>query len=487
MEQEGVSLIERIRQLEKLARQLEPGAGKRDEVRRRVIDYCEHFLNHLDRIPAFVRGSSAITDFPIGEEPLNVDLALRLLRQHIDQPGLNPASAGHLGYIPGGGLYYSALGDYLADVFNRYAGVHFTGPGAAALEQHLVRWMADLFGYPGEAAGTLTSGGSVSNLMAVMVARDAAGLKSRDVDRAVIYMTHQAHHSIDKALRLAGLREAIIRRVPMDERWRMKADDLDRLIIMDKTNRLLPLMVVASAGTTDTGAVDPLADLARICRKHELWFHVDAAYGGFYILTQEGKNLLAGIEQSDSITVDPHKGLFLPYGTGALLVRRGELLKRSFSSQAAYLQDATAGESPADYSIELTRPFRGLRLWLPLMLHGLKPFRACLEEKLLLARYFEQQVRQLGFETGGPPQLSVVVYRYAGKGLDANSFNQRLVHAVHEDGRVFVSSTRINQQIYLRAAILSFRTHIKTIDLLLQVLEEQKQKVLAALAAVTQS
>lgn len=481
MEASAVALQEQILQLEKQARLLEPTAGKRDEVRKKVIDYGEYFLNHLENLPAFVSGTdgSGLLSFPVQEEPRAVELVLKLLRQHVDQPGLNPASGGHLGYIPGGGLYYSALGDYLADVFNRYAGVYFTGPGAVQLERQLVHWMTQLFGLPATAGGTLTSGGSISNLMAVICARDASGLKSRDVERAVIYVTEQVHHSVDKAVRMAGLREAIVRRVPMDEHWRMQADALDRLIVMDKTNRLAPLLVVASAGTTDTGAVDPLADIARVCRKHELWLHTDAAYGGFFQLTEEGKALLQGIEYSDSITVDPHKGLFLPYGTGALLVRNEEMLLRSFRSHAAYLQDAEhKGPSPADSSPELTRPFRGLRLWLPLMLHGLKPFRACLQEKLLLARYFYEEVRKIGFDAQ-PPQLSVVAFRLVPAG-DANAFNQQLVQALHHDGRVFVSSTRLNGQVFLRAAILSFRTHLKTIQQLLGLLEENSKKLMAS-------
>src|SRR6185295_5947182 len=174
-----------------------------------------------------------------------------------------------------------------------------------------------------------------------------------------------------------------IRYVPMDERYRMNAESLEAMIMTDKKNRLVPFLVIASAGTTDVGAVDPLEEIGAIAKKHELWYHIDAAYGGFFNLTREGKQKLKGIELSDSLVVDPHKGLFLPYGTGVILVKDKSVLQQSHSYQASYMQDAVnASEelSPADLSPELTKHFRGLRFWLPLQLHGLKPFRACLEE-----------------------------------------------------------------------------------------------------------
>ncbi len=465
--------------LEKQARLLDPPAGKREEIRKKVIDYAEHFLNRIDNLPAFIDppADRFPDSFPLSEEGVSVDVLLNLLRQQVDQIGLNPASGGHLGYIPGGGLYASALGDFLADVFNRYAGISFTGPGAVRLEHRLLRWMADLFGYPATALGNLTSGGSMANLMAVVCARDASGIKARDTDRAVVYLTEHAHHSIEKALRIVGLREAIVRRVPMDDRFRMDAQQLDRMIITDKTSRLYPLMVVGTAGTTDLGAIDPLQDIGQVCKKHNLWFHVDAAYGGFFILTDEGKEKLKGIESSHSLTVDPHKGLFLPYGTGALLVRQGEWLHKAFSGTARYLNDMGQSEvSPADLSPELTKPFRGLRLWLPLLLHGLRPFRACLQEKLLLARYLHAELPHAGFETICTPELSVVAFRMP-HAEQASELNQQLANALRREGKVFVSTTQINNTIVLRAAILSFRTHLRTIDSLLQSLKRQVAQI----------
>lgn len=470
---------DQLLQLEKISRQLEPLPADRETMRKSVDEYAFQFLNHIENIRAYqaINGEDAgLSLHEFGEEPVKLQALLDLLKKHVDHPGLNPASGGHLGYIPGGGIYVSALGDYLADVFNRYAGVYFAGPGAVRMENMIIRWIAGLMGYPADAGGNLTSGGSMANLIGIVCARDAAGIKARDFEKAVIYITRQVHHSVDKAIRIAGLKECIIRHVPMDDHYRMSAADLDRMITVDKTHRLHPLMVIASAGTTDTGAIDPLDEIGRIAKKHELWYHVDAAYGGFFMLTDEGKEKLKGIEMSDSLIVDPHKGLFLPYGTGVVLVKDAKRLQQSHIYSANYMQDAASATdeiSPADVSPELTKHFRGLRMWLPLMLHGLRPFRACLEEKLLLAKYFHREIKNLGFEAGPEPELSVVTYRYNPKHGDANEFNKRLVEEVQKDGRVFISSTLIDGKFILRAAILAFRTHLKTIDTLLTVLKEK--------------
>lgn len=362
----------------------------------------------------------------------------------------------------------------MAAVSNRYAGVRFASPGAAEMERVLLAWMAELVGYPATASGHLASGGSIANLTAIVAARDATRLSPRDFDRAVVYTSDDAHHSIDKALHVAGLSSGRLVRVEHDDRRRMRPDALEAAVERDRASGLCPWLVVAAAGTTNVGAVDPLQEIAEVCERHELWLHVDAAYGGFFALLDECRPLLAGMERADSLVLDPHKGLFLPYGTGAVLVREGDALRRAFSSSAAYMQDARAGsdasDSPADLSPELTKHWRGLRLWLPLMLFGLAPFRSCLREKRLLARYFHEQVQGLGFEVGPEPDLSVVTYRFVPKRGDADAFNRALLDHVLSDGRVFVSSTTLDGRFMLRLAVLNFRTHLDVIDEFLDIL-----------------
>ena len=237
--------------------------------------------------------------------------------------------------------------------------------------------------------------------------------------------------------------------------------------------------------------LDYLVELARegttpsdIAERHNLWYHVDAAYGGFFILCDALRRTFDGIGQADSVVMDPHKGLFLPYGCGAVLVKDRSLLGKAHYYQANYMQDVAVSEdeySPADHSPELTRHYRGLRLWLPLKLFGLKPFRACLEEKLHLARYFHTQIQRLdGFEAGPEPDLSVVTYRYIPKKGDANEFNRRIIEEVHKDGRVFLSSTMLDGKFTLRLAVLAFRTHLDTINTALDVLEQAVKRIEAS-------
>ncbi|MBL7848857.1 MAG: aminotransferase class V-fold PLP-dependent enzyme [Cyclobacteriaceae bacterium] len=478
-----MSLGRKIAQVERLARQLEPSAATRKKVRQEVVDYSEDFLEKLAKGKAYEAHSDrglGLLKSPISDKPTPISKVLKLLKKSVDFPALNPASGGHLGYIPGGGVYYAALGDYMADVTNRYAGVFYAGPGAVRMENMLIRWVAGLVGYPISAGGNLTSGGSIANLIGICTARDAKGVTADRVKRSVIYLTRQAHHSVEKAIRIAGLKECIHRYVPMDESYRMDAGELKNLIEADMRNQLTPFLLVGSAGTTDTGSVDPLLEIGALARKHGLWFHVDAAYGGFFVLTREGKSKLKGMELSDSLVIDPHKGLFLPYGVGVVLVRNQKAMNATHYYQANYMQDALEAmeePSPADLSPELTKHFRGLRMWLPLKLLGVRPFRACLEEKMLLAKYFHAEVQKLGFETGPPPELSVVTYRYVPSKGSADLFNKKLLKAVQEDGRVFISSTLLNGQFILRFACLSFRTHRETVDTLLSVLQREVKRL----------
>jgi len=476
-----LDIIEKIRQLECAARQLDPTGAQRRALLAEVGEYAETFLAALPQAKTYTRdsGHNGFADYPLQDAPTEISELLQFFRREVDTTGILPASGGQMGYIPGGGLFPSALGDFLADVSNRYSGVSFAGPGAARMEGALVQWMCELVGYPGNAAGDLTSGGSMATLSALVVARDAHDIGPAEIPDACIYLTRQAHHCIDTALHVAGLGSVLKRIVPMDAHYRLAVPALERLIEEDLERGLKPWLVVGSAGTTDTGAIDPITGLAEVAAKHKLWFHLDAAYGGFFLLCEEGRQRLQGIERADSIVMDPHKGLGIPYGSGAVLVKQGALLAESFSYYADYMQDAKrpghdpdTDYAPADYSAELTRPFRGPRMWFPLKLFGLAPFRAALAEKIWLARYFYEKISGLeGFQTGPYPDLSIVTFRFLPRHVDANEFNRRLLAAVHEDGRVFITSTLIDGVFTLRLAVLNFRTHLATVDYLLELLQ----------------
>lgn len=484
-------MYKQLKELEIEARKLESDAKERTKLLQKAGNYSNSFINNISNYPAYVDSQNmgrGIHSLPFEEKSKNIDTLLNVLELDVDTPGLNPTSGKHAGYIPGGGIYPSAIADYLAAVTNRYAGVFFSAPGAVRLENMCIRWMNDLIGYPEGAAGNLTSGGSIANLIGLVAARDNANIKAKDFERTVIYTTNQVHHCVRKAIKFAGLDDAILRNIPMDENFRMKAEKLKKQIETDRVEKLIPLVVFASAGTTDLGAVDPLERIADITEKEKIWFHVDAAYGGFFLLTEHGKKKLAGIDRADSITIDPHKGLFLPYGSGALLVKDGKKLYKSQHMTANYMQDtskATGEISPADLSPELSKHFRGLRMWLPLQYFGIKPFRAALKEKLLLTRYFFKEVQKINnIEVGPEPELSIMYFRYVPEKGDPDQFNRRLVDEIHKDGRIFLSSTQLRGNFYLRLAILNFRTHRTDVDLILSILHE-KIKIIAELSSIT--
>lgn len=460
----------RLAGLRRAAEPLEPKAAERASLAAAAAAHAERFVAGLADGPAYRPWPSdpPAIDFPEEERPLEETLAF--LDRWVDRPGIATASPRFMGYVPGGGLFHAAIGDFLAAASNKYAGFAPAAPGAVRLENAMVGWLAEAIGFPAGSAGTLTSGGSLANLTALVAAREA---KDEEGGGAV-YLSATAHHCIDKALRIAGRARAPRRRIATDDRHRMRADALAEALERDRADGIRPWLVVASAGTVDTGAVDPLDDIADLCGRHGAWFHVDGAYGGLFRLCEEGRQALRGIERADTVALDPHKTLFLPYGTGAVVARDGRVLLDAFSASADYIQpfgDGDVGPSPGDLSPELTRHFRALRLWLPLRLAGVGAFRAAQSEKIALARYFHRRLsEEPGWETGAAPDLSITAFRYRPERGEADEFNRRLLRRLQDEGRVFLSGTRIGGADWLRCAILSFRTHLEHVDETLEAL-----------------
>lgn len=480
MQTDPEQLPKEIRSLEKKAARLEPDGHERDKMLALTSEYIKEFMNDLPTLPVFNKDPGegiGLADYPISEQPESLETLLEIFHEQVVTPGLNPAHPGHLGYIPGSGLFVSALGDLLAAVTNRYSGIYAACPGAARMENMVIQWFAKAVGYPENAAGDLTSGGSIANLSAIVAARDAKGLKANDFSKAVIYLCDHTHHCVEKAVRTAGLGESVIRRIPVDDHFRMIPKALEEQIKSDQADQLLPWLLVASAGTTDTGSVDPLQKLSAICRQYGLWFHVDGAYGASFILCESGQKKLKGIHLSDSLTMDPHKGLFSPFGTGILLVKNAVDLHRPYRYQANYLQDENVlaelhEVSAAEISPELTRHFRGMRVWLALKYAGQASFSAALEEKIRLAQYAWHRLQQIdGIETGPFPDLSIVFFRAVPKTEDPEAFNRKLLEKIVRDGKVYMSSTLINNKFMLRIAVLSFRTHLEKIEQALTIIE----------------
>jgi len=421
---------------------------------------------------------------PAPEEGASLEEILRTVDAGA-RKSFTTAGPGYLAYIPGGGLWSAALADFVAAALNRYVGVWEAAPVLAQIEALAVRWMADLFGFPAEARGILTSGGSLSNFSAVVTARRA--LLGERFQDGTLYASDQVHNSVVKAAVLAGFPRDNVRLVPADDDLRLDVAALREAVASDRRAGFRPALVVASAGTTNTGAIDPIAGIADLARDQGMWLHVDGAYGGFFQLTERGRAAFAGIERADSITLDPHKAMFLPYGTGCLLVRDGALLRAAHEAHhGEYLQDLALEEeipSFTNYSPELSRDFRGLRVWLPIKLHGLAAFREALDEKLDLTGLLHDGIRDAPeIEVPWDPQLTVVAFRLrdgAGGSGFAEDADRRFLERINASGRVFLSSTTIHGRMVLRACIVSHRTHRDRIEEAVELIRKAAAEVAA--------
>ena len=419
-----------------------------------------------------------VEDPPEGPQALEAILAR--LRPAIRKT-FNTAGPGYLAFIPGGGIMSAAIADFIAASTNRYVGVRAPAPALAQIEETAVAWLARFMGYPETAGGILTSGGSLSTLSAIVAARETR--LPDDFSRGTLYISEETHYCVPKAARIAGFRDWQIRRIAVDARRRIDTRALAHAVDVDRTKGFKPFLIIANVGTTNTGAIDDIPRMHAIARSHSMWLHADAAYGGFFRLATGGPELMPDIEECDSITLDPHKGMFLPYGTGCLLVLRKDTLKRTHSMDAEYLHDVRAQTSPnfSDLSPELSRDFRGLRIWLPLVLHGVAAFKAAIEEKLMLTRWAYDQLKDdPRFEILDEPQLSVIAFRLKADAADSDRLNEELMHRVNHRGRVFLSSTRLDGRYTIRLCVLSFRTHMDRVRDAVEALQAEAAEILAA-------
>ena len=376
---------------------------------------------------------------------------------------------GYLAYIPGGGLYPAALADFISAATNRYTGVWLAAPALVQLESNVLDWFRTWMGFPETARGLLTTGGSMAGFNAILCARERD--LGDDIRPGVLYTSTHAHHSIEKAARLAGIRPDRVRLIPVDAAFRMRVDALERAIRDDRARGLRPFLVASSAGTTNTGAVDPLDAIADLCASEGVWHHVDGAYGAFFHMCEELRPLLSGLSRADSLTLDPHKGLFMPYGIGALLVRDGAWLRSAHAVSAGYLPgspDPDLFYDPSQYGPELSRGFPGLRVWLCLKLYGAERFRAALVEKRALAIQAAGRISSLpGVVMVAPPELSLFAFYLTWPGAsieDENTATTALLERVTARGRVMITGCSVDGRYLARVCVLSFRSRQAQID-----------------------
>ena len=450
-------------------RTLELSAG---ELAKMIDAARDRILAHIASLPlqpaADTEGGAALARSlaePLPREGRPYEELLDLLFTRVIPKSFNTAGPGYLAYIPGGGLPHAAVASLIAESTNRYVGVFAAAPGLAQIEANVVRWFCEMVGYPPSAGGILTTGGSLSNFSALVTARRER--LPEDFLKGTLYVSDQTHHSIQKAAMLAGFPPDNVREIASDEQLRIRVDALADAVTRDRAAGLTPFFVVGNAGTTNTGAVDDLTALADLAARERLWLHADAAYGGFFVLTDRGRRILAGLERADSIALDPHKSLFLPYGTGSLLVRDPEALKRAHALSADYMPSMQHDPDLVDFNMispELSRDWRGLRVWLPLKMHGVEPFCRNLDEKLDLAQWAADELRKIGgIEILAEPQLSIVAFRLRRPDLDQeslNRLNRDAMARINARRRVYLTGTMLGDRFALRICVLSFRTHV---------------------------
>ena len=466
-----------------------------DEMRRMGHATVERLVDHvlsLETQPA--RGDVDAADLcrrlrePAPEQGVEYEPLLdRLLAEWVPR-SFTSSGPGYLAYIPGGGLYPAGLADLIAGVVNRYTGVRLAAPALVQLEANALDWLREWMEFPAEARGLFTTGGSMAHFNAVLCARERH--LGPDIRPGVLYGSTQMHHSMTKSARLAGIMPDRIRAVPVDERFRMDVDALTDMIAADRRAGLRPFCVASATGTTNTGAVDPLHAIADLCAREGLWHHVDGAYGAFFHLCPELRDLMPGLSRADSLTLDPHKGLFLPYGTGALLVRDGAVLRRAHEATASYLPDPDDGDEfydPHQYGPELSRGFPGLRVWLCVKLYGAGRFRAALAEKRALALEAAARVAAVpGIVMAAPPQLSLFAFhlRWPGASLaEENRATELLVERVNLRNRVMLSGAVVEGRFLARVCVLSFRTRARHVEACVTDLAEEAASVLATSSA----
>ena len=390
---------------------------------------------------------------------------------------------GYLAYIPGGGVYPAALADFIANTTNRYTGVWIGAPALVQLESNVLDWLRDWMGFPETTKGLLTTGGSMAIFNAIVCARER--LLGTDIRSGTLYVSTQAHHAIVKTAKLAGIAADRVRSIPVDGDYRMKVDAIAAAIAADRQAGLRPFFVASSAGTTNTGAVDPLDAIADLAAREQVWHHVDGAYGAFFHMVPALRPLLAGLPRADSLTLDPHKGMFLPYGTGALLVRDGSALHAVHSSTAGYLpENQDEFYDPAQYGPELSRGFPGLRVWLAVKMYGAAKYRAAVAEKRALAvRAAEQVARIPGIVMDAMPQLSLFAFHIEGPGVETleaqNAATKDLMERVTLRGTVMLTGAMVEGRYLGRVCVLSFRTRRGVMDACVQQIAEETAAILA--------
>ena len=441
-----------------------------------AVDFLADYFDRLETRPVLVPTTSRAIrgriDEPLPMAGADLGALLDTVRNVISEYSRHSGHPRMFGYVASPGTAITAIGNMIAAAMNINVTAWRSAPSGTDLERLTIDWLKEMLGYPAPAGGLLTSGGSMANFAALGAARSAKAGANVVRDgvaaagrRMCLYVSEESHFSMAKAAGMLGLGESNVRAVKTDERLHIDLADLERLVAADLAAGHLPFCVVANAGTTATGAFDPLAEVADFAHRHNLWMHVDAAYGGFAALAPSARHFFAGIEEADSVTLDPHKWLYLPVGCGCVLYKDPAAARAAFSHGADYTRPIGLEHDEAfafwDYGPELTRPFRALDLWLLIKFAGAGRLGKAVEENIACAKYFEELVKASDdFEMLAPVELSIFCFRYVPKGFmgDLDAFNQRLLVTLQRAGSTYLSNARVRGRFALRGCVLNYRT-----------------------------
>jgi aromatic-L-amino-acid/L-tryptophan decarboxylase len=459
---------------------LDPSAGQIRDWGNSAVQLVADYLSDLrDRKVYRHMTSAEIRDRLDPALPIkgsNFDTLLQVFREAIIPLSRQNAHPRMFGYVQSPGTALAAFADLLASTLNANLTAWRSAPAPVEIERLTIDWVRQILGFNSEAGGLFVSGGSIANLAAIAVARQTKG---GSLGKLCIYASTETHHSIAKAAALLGVDRENLRHIAVDESYKIRLDDLAAKITADIASGRQPFCVVANAGTVNTGAIDPLLEVREIADRHQLWMHVDGSYGAFALLAKSARTAFAGIEQADSVALDPHKWLYLPVDVGCVIYRNPDLARAAFAHEAEYTRviGAEAEEAFAfwDYGPELSRRFRALKVWMLLKGVGLESLGEAIESNLACARHLESLVRTSDdFEMAAPVELSIFCFRHLPPQLRTelpktiDAYNERLLIALQEDGSSYLSNTTLGGRFALRGCVLNYRTTLRDMEILLE-------------------
>lgn len=421
-------------------------------------------------------------DENLPEAETSVDTLLEKVRMDVIGSATMNIGPRYFGYITGGGNQVAIMGDLISSALNQNNLKWHSSPISTEIEKLVIRWVSQFIGYLDQAAGAILDGGSTANFNCLAVARKNMGDESVAEDGMygqkpmTIYVSEEGHSSFDKAVDMLGIGKKYLRKIPVDDQFQVDVKKLEEKILQDKSAGLNPICVIGIAGTTNTGAIDDLKTLADVAKKHGLWYHVDAAYGGPAAAVESVRSQFSGLEKADSVVINPHKWLYVPFEAACILVKEPEKLRRTFSHLPDYLKSDSKDDGRTDmmeYQLPLTKSFKSLKVWMTLKAYGAKRLRETIQEDIDKAAYLVDMIENSDdMELLAPAPLSIVCFRYAPKNLDEKEIekvNQQLIAEIEADGRIFLTGTRLHGKTALRVCIINPRTTREDVEFILEV------------------